>query len=62
MFYDIVVKPTNVSVMMYVTLLIISAMFDSYSHDYILFYSFCFVAIVLFEMFFVQLIFLLRTR
>ena len=54
MFYDIVVKPTNVSVMMYVTLLIISAMFDSYPHDYILFYSFCFVAIVLFEMFFVQ--------
>lgn len=38
MFYDIVVKPTNVSVMMYVTLLIISAMFDSYPHDYILFY------------------------
>ncbi len=54
MFYDIVVKPTNVSVMMYVTLLIISAMFDSCPHDYILFYSFCFVAIVLFEMFFVQ--------
>lgn len=35
MFYDIVVKPTNVSAMMYVTLLIISAMFDSYPHDYI---------------------------
>lgn len=53
MFYDIVIKPTNISVLMYVALLIISAMFDSYPHDYILFYAICFLAIISFEVFFV---------
>lgn len=53
MFYDIVVKPTNISVIMYIALLIISAMFDSYPHDYILFYTVCFATIVSFEFFFV---------
>lgn len=53
MYYDIIIKSTNISVMMYVSLLIISAMFDSYPHDYILFYAACFAAIVSFEAFLV---------